>query len=99
MGERTEPVTVYVNGVPFNAIGEVVFDEIPEPDNQIPSLLTGEITISGTIAPRRFRMSRKRFIKLTMARGYSRNFAVWLADMVRMWRVSYFVGYFCCFYD
>lgn len=58
--------------------------EEPGPEGVMP-LAGAEITLN-IRAPKRWRCrSRKRFVKLMMSEGVSRNSAEWLADFVRGW--------------
>lgn len=48
-----------------------------------------DITVRFKI-PKWFRCrSRKRFVKLMMAEGIKRNYAEWLAGVVRSWKIPY----------
>ena len=59
-----------------------VASDAPEPDMHLADL---SLEITGYFkTPKRWRCrSRKRFIKLMMSEGISRNGAVWLADFIR----------------
>lgn len=79
--------TLYLNGEPI-AWGQgelpeiIVPDEVLEPRNGLPCEYM-ECTLYFKI-PKRWRCrGRKRFIKLMMSEGISRNCAEWLADFVR----------------
>lgn len=88
MGTESEnSYTLYLDGVPITPgpLPEItVSADEPGPGRILadPSL---EMTFTFTWkTPKRWRCrSRKRFIKLMMSEGISRNGAVWLADFVR----------------
>ena len=88
MGPESENrYTVYLDGVPIDQekiVNVSLTMETQEPD----SVLAGQ-SLEFTMhykTPRRWRCrSRKRFIKLIMSEGISRNYAERLADFVRGW--------------
>ena len=88
MGPESENrYTVYLDGVPIDQekiVNVSLTMETQEPD----SVLAGQ-SLEFTMhykTPRRWRCrSRKRFIKLMMSEGISRNYAERLADLVRGW--------------
>lgn len=80
--------TLYLDGEPI-ATGTIkqlpeitVAADAPEPDMHLADL---SLEITGYFkTPKRWRCrGRKRFIKLMMSEGISRNGAVWLADFIR----------------
>lgn len=80
--------TLYLDGKPIGAgkieqLPEItVAEDAPEPDMHLAEW-SMEMTLT-VKAPKRWRCrSRKRFIKLMMSEGVSRNGAVWLADFIR----------------
>ena len=82
-------VTLYLGDTPI-ARGEIRLAEITLPPDapKLESVLPlQEVEFAFTIkAPKRWRCkSRKRFIKLMMSEGISRNYAEQLADYVRGW--------------
>ena len=86
MGPESESkYTVYFDGKPIGPglIQEIkLTEEMPEPDNVLSFQLPPMAFYLKT--PKRWRCrSRKRFIKLMMSEGISRNGAVWLANFIR----------------
>ena len=85
--------TLYLNGEPI-AIGKMQLPEItlaadaPEPDS-VPGLQLPPLTFYIKTSKRWSCRSRKRFIKLMMSEGISRNYAEWLAGVVRRWKMPY----------
>ena len=82
-------VTLYLGDTPI-ARGEIRLAEITLPPDalKLESVLPlQEVEFAFTIkAPKRWRCkNRKRFIKLMMSEGISRNYAERLADFVRGW--------------
>ena len=81
---------LFLNGEPiawgkFELPEITVPDEVFEPPKGIDVCQCVEFTLTIEM-PRRWRCrSRKRFIKLMMSEGVSRNNAEWLADFVRGW--------------
>lgn len=81
--------TLFLDGEPVEQIGTLpeitVAADAPEPDGVFGSLSDLSLEMKGTFkTPKRWRCrSRKRFIKLMMSEGISRNGAVWLADFIR----------------
>ena len=81
--------TLYLNGEPIawgqGELPEItVPEEVREPRSGLPCEYMG-CTLYFKI-PKRWRCkSRKRFIKLMMSEGISRNYAERLADLVRGW--------------
>ena len=80
-------VTLYLGDTPI-ARGEIQLAEItvpadtPKPETILP-LQQMEFTVYFKVQKRRSCKSRKRFIKLMMSEGISRNYAERLADFVR----------------
>lgn len=80
--------TLFLDGEPIGTgtieqLPEItVASDAPEPDMHLADL---SLEITGYFkTPKRWRCrSRKRFIKLMMSEGISRNGAVWLADFMR----------------
>ena len=74
--------TMYLNGelVTMGQLPEITLAaDAPKPD-----------IVLGGLSKRWRCQSRKRFIKLVMSEGVSRNYAEWLAHFTRKWlRVSY----------
>ena len=84
---KNDDYTLYLDGVPI-ARGEIQLPEItvsadaPEPE-VMTMLEPMEFTVTVT-TPKHWRCrGRKRFIKLMMSEGISRNYAEWLADFTR----------------
>lgn len=81
--------TLFLGDTPI-ARGEIKLAEItapadaPEPETILP-LQQMEFTVNFKVQTRRSCKSRKRFIKLMMSEGISRNYAERLADFVRGW--------------
>ena len=82
-------VTLYLGDTPI-ARGEIRLAEItlppdaPKLESVLP-LQEVEFTVYFKVQKRRSCKSRKRFIKLMMSEGISRNYAEQLADFVRGW--------------
>ena len=88
-GFNLNDVTLYLGDTPI-ARGEIRLAEITLPPDapKLESVLPlQEVEFAFTIkAPKRWRCrNRKRFIKLVMSEGISRNYAERLADFVRGW--------------
>ena len=81
--------TLFLGDTPI-ARGEIQLAEItvpadtPKPETILP-LQQMEFTVYFKVQKRRSCKSRKRFIKLMMSEGISRNYAERLADFVRGW--------------
>lgn len=79
--------TLYLNGEPV-VIGELPEITVPA-DEPGPGRILADPSLEMTFTftwktPKRWRCrNRKRFIKLMMSEGISRNGAVWLADFIR----------------
>ena len=88
-GFDTNNYTLYLGDTPI-ARGEIELVEItvpadtPKPETILP-LQQMEFTVYFKVQKRRSGKSRKRFIKLMMSEGISRNYAEQLADFVRGW--------------
>lgn len=95
MGPESETkYTVYMNGEPIAVTGilpEITVTEEGIAESAGVLTLCEPITLTGYFyTPKRWRCrSRKRFIKLVMSEGISRNSAEWLADFTRKMRTSY----------
>ena len=81
--------TLFLGDTPI-ARGEIKLAEITVPaDAQKPETILPLQQVEFAVhfkTPKRLRCrSRKRFIKLMMSEGVSRNTAAWLADFVRGW--------------
>ena len=77
--------TLFLDGEPVEQIGTLpeitVAADAPEPEGMISKMEPITMTLK---TPKHWRCrSRKRFIKLMMSEGISRNGAVWLADFIR----------------
>ena len=83
--ENKNDYTVYCDGAPITLRGlpEITLPiGTPEPEGML-VCQTMEIVMHVKV-PKRWRCrGRKRFIKLMMSEGISRNGAVWLADFIR----------------
>lgn len=82
---------LYLNGEPvtMGQLPEITLaTDAPEPAGMISKMEQITMTFK---TPKRWRCrSRKRFIKLVMSEGVSRNYAEWLAYFTRKWlQVSY----------
>lgn len=84
---KNDDYTLYMDGVPI-VRGEIQLPEITVPADapklEVMTMLEPmEFTMTVT-TPKRWRCrGRKRFIKLMMSEGISRNYAEWLADFTR----------------
>ena len=91
--ESRNDFTLYLDGVPI-ARGEIQLTEItvpPDaPEREILSLCEPMEFTMKIKEPKRWRCgSRKRYIKLMMSEGITRNYAERLADFTRMLMLSY----------
>lgn len=102
MGEQNEQKEFYlsVNGVDYSKLSEIqridFTEHTVELDGAIQKFLIPEQTFTVRIKPqKRYKAtSRKRFVKLCMADGESRNFANLLAEAARENHHSYQLEYF-----
>lgn len=79
MGEGKNGI-LYFNGTPVNLseLPEITFDSNVEPENIVRSFSRCR-SFSVTVKPIYPKMSRKRFIRSLMNRGYTKKNAKWLA--------------------